>query len=426
MPDRILGYLYLSLAMVTVGSTVIASKLIASGLPPFAATALRFAIALPLFAMLMQTTGTRLPRLSLRHFTLLALQAGAGSVGYTTLLISGLRYTAAADAGVVIGTLPVVSAAVAIVVLGERPQRGLIAAILLAAAGVAAITFVPDDRAGHSLLGNGLIFAAVICEGIFILLNKRLPVAIPPLAQSALMTGLGLAVALVPAIFETPWRYEIGASALLAVAYYALVPTVCGFVFWYQGAARVSGAEASLFTAVAPVSAVLLAAAFLGEPVSGNQMAGIGCVLVAVIGSGLSQAGVLRFGHSRAYVFGEVRERTHAFQPCGRDLAGFSRTCRGSAVDRRHHARRRRERPRRGVFGSSAGEARLRYGERAAGDPGLAPRLREDGLEADAISLRFRGPPPALSQGRLPARHPSADRSVQCRIARVRRADRRV
>lgn len=246
----------------------------------------------------MRVTGSRMPRLTSRNWTLLTLQAGVGSVGYTTLLISGLSYTSAADAGVVIGTLPVVSAAVAIVVLGERPQRSLIVAILLAAAGVAAITFVPDDRAGHSLVGNGLIFAAVICEALFILLNKRLPVAIPPLVQSTLMTGLGLVVALAPAVLEVPWRREIGSDALLAVAYYALVPTVCGFIFWYQGAARVSGAEASLFTAVAPVSAVLFAAVVLGEPVSGNQLGGIGCVLVAVAGSALSQAGILRFGQS--------------------------------------------------------------------------------------------------------------------------------
>jgi drug/metabolite transporter (DMT)-like permease len=78
------------------------------------------------------------------------------------------------------------------------------------------------------------------------------------------------------------------------------VPTVGGFILWYQGAARVSGAEASLFTAVAPVSAVLLAALVLGETVTTNQIAGIGCVLAAVISLGLSQAGVLRLRRSRA------------------------------------------------------------------------------------------------------------------------------
>ena len=52
-----LGYFYLTLAMVLVGSTVIASKVIASGLPPFTATALRFAIALPCLLGAMRLTG---------------------------------------------------------------------------------------------------------------------------------------------------------------------------------------------------------------------------------------------------------------------------------------------------------------------------------------------------------------------------------
>ncbi|RVL10557.1 EamA/RhaT family transporter, partial [Sinorhizobium meliloti] len=49
MSKQVQGYVFLSLAMVLVGSTVIASKIIAAGLPPFTATALRFAIAFPLF-----------------------------------------------------------------------------------------------------------------------------------------------------------------------------------------------------------------------------------------------------------------------------------------------------------------------------------------------------------------------------------------
>jgi len=84
------GYIYLTLAMTTVGSTVIASKLISAGLPPFTATALRFAVAFPCFMLLMRLTGARLPRLSRHDWIILVIQAAAGSVGYTTLLISGL------------------------------------------------------------------------------------------------------------------------------------------------------------------------------------------------------------------------------------------------------------------------------------------------------------------------------------------------
>jgi drug/metabolite transporter (DMT)-like permease len=282
MSQRIQGYVYLTLAMTTVGSTVIASKVIASGLPPFTATAIRFAIALPFFWVLMRGTGARLPVLRRRDWLLLLVQAGAGSVGYTTLLISGLRYTSAADAGVIIGTLPIVSAAIAVVVLGERPHRSLLISIAFATLGVASIAYQPNGNGAHSLIGNILIFGAVACEGLFILLNKRLKVGIPPLALSTLMTALGLATAIVPALFETPWNIAFTAKSLWAVAYYAIVPTVGGFLLWYAGAARASGSEASLFTAVAPVSALFFAATLLGEQIRMNQIVGVGCVLVAV------------------------------------------------------------------------------------------------------------------------------------------------
>ncbi|MBY3174412.1 DMT family transporter [Rhizobium leguminosarum] len=287
MSRQVQGYIYLALAMLTVGSTVVASKLIASGLPPFSATALRFAIAFPVLLLLMWATGARLPRFSRHDRLILIIQAGAGSVGYTTLLISGLSLTSAADAGVIIGTLPVVSAAISILLLRERPQRALLLAVALATAGVLSIAFTPD-AAGGALSGNALIFLAVVCEGLFILLNKRLKTEIAPLALSTLMAGIGFIVAAIPAVFEAPFAHGISTSALGAVVYYALVPTVGGFLLWYAGAERVSGTEAALFTALAPVSAVMLAFIILGEPVGLSQFAGIACVLAAVLGLALA------------------------------------------------------------------------------------------------------------------------------------------
>lgn len=272
--------------MMLVGSTVVASKVIAAGLPPFTATALRFAVALPVLLGLMRLTWTAWPKAERRDWMLLLLQAGAGSVGYTTLLISGLRLTSAADAGIILGTLPVVSAAIVMLVLGERPSPSLLAAIGLAAIGVVAIA-MQGQGGGSSLAGDGLILAAVVCEGLFILLHKRLRVAISPLALATIMTGLGLVVALGPAISERPWTVGLSPDALIATIYYALVPTVGGFLLWYAGSERVSGAESCLFTALAPVSAVLLAFGLLGEAVGRGHAIGIACVLAAVASLGL-------------------------------------------------------------------------------------------------------------------------------------------
>ena len=230
MPDKLLGYFYLTAAMLTVGSTVIASKVIAAGVPPFTATALRFAMALPVFVAIMVITGRRLPRLSRRDWLLIVFQAIAGSVGYTTFLISGLSQTSAANAGIIIGTLPVVTAAIAVMLLGERPSFGIVFAIATAAAGVFVIVFQPGGA--HSLVGDMLIFGAVLCEGMFILINKRLHTPVEPLTLSTLVTAFGLAGSAIPAFAETQASSAQLGSALWAIAYYALVPTVAGFIFW--------------------------------------------------------------------------------------------------------------------------------------------------------------------------------------------------
>ncbi|MCW5237432.1 DMT family transporter [Verminephrobacter eiseniae] len=280
MSSRMAGYLPVSLAMMTVGSTVIASKLIAGHLPAFLATALRFAVAMPFLCALVIFRHQRWPRLNRREWGLLLLQAGTGSVGYTTLLISGLNYLPAADAGVIIGTLPAVSALFSVTVLGERPHGKLIASVLLATVGVVAVAWTGPGPA--SLSGVLLIPGAVVCESAFILLSKRMPVPLPPLLQATAMTGLGLLVSLPFAVFELPSALP-ATAAMVAVVWYALIPTVGGFLLWYAGAARVSGSEAATLTAVAPLTAVALAAFFLGERIGVTQVFGIAAVILAIL-----------------------------------------------------------------------------------------------------------------------------------------------
>lgn len=279
MRDRMLGYLWLTLAMMTVGSTVVASRLIAGDLPPFVATALRFAMALPIFLVIAAVAGVTWPRLARKEWLLLAVQAGAGSVGYTTLLIAGLAHMSAADAGVVIGTLPALSALFSVAVLGERPHLRLVLSVALATTGV--LVVAASGSSAASWVGAGFVLGAVICESAFILLNKRMAVPLAPLSQATAMTGLGLVISGPFALLDmgdAAW----GLPALGAVAWYALVPTVAGFLLWYAGAARVTGTEAATFTAVAPVTAVAGAALVLGETVGPAQVAGMMAVLGAI------------------------------------------------------------------------------------------------------------------------------------------------
>lgn len=284
--ESVKGQWLCSLAMMLVGSTVVASQLIGQRVEPFLATALRHAAALPVFLLLMHWTGARWPRLGWRDAALLLLQAAAGSVGYTVLLIEGVRRCGPADAGIVAGTLPAVSALVSVLFLGERPGWRLAASVVLATGGVMVVAAVPD-AAGAAVpqrwLGIVLVLAAIGCEALFILANKRLATPVPALAMSTLMSAGGVALSAIPAALMLHTSPSVlDTRALGAIAYYAWVPTVGGFLLWYAGSARTSGTRASLATAWLPVSALLLAALWLGEPIRQAQWLGLGCVLLAV------------------------------------------------------------------------------------------------------------------------------------------------
>lgn len=225
-----------------------------------------------------------------REGALLLLQAAAGTVGFTVLLLLGVARTSAADASVVAGTLPAVAAALSVLLFGERARPATALAVALAVGGVLLVASgaggggEAGGAARDRLGGDLLVLGAVSSEALFILLQKRLRRPLPPVAQAALMTALGLALLLPGAVAEAS-RLDLRAvpvRAWLAVAYYGLVPTVLGFFWWYRGAAGVAGTEAAVYTGLMPVAGALLSALVLGEPLGAVHAGGLLMVLAGI------------------------------------------------------------------------------------------------------------------------------------------------
>ena len=281
-------------AMATVGTSVVASKLIGTQVEPFAATALRHLLALPVLALLCWMFRPAWTRPSRRDALILLLQAASGSVGYTVLLIAGTSMASAADAGVVAGTLPAMAALFAILILGERPGLLALMGIALATAGVLLLSMGggsgDGEPAPHRSLGIALVAAAVACEVVFILGQRRLRTPIEPLAMATLMSlgGLLLSLPVAGVAWAMGWS-QVGLDttslwvALAAIAWYAWVPTVLGFWLWYAGARRATATQAAASTAWLPLVAVTGAAAVLGEGLTASQLAALALVLAGVL-----------------------------------------------------------------------------------------------------------------------------------------------
>jgi drug/metabolite transporter (DMT)-like permease len=282
------AYAELTLAMVTVGGSAVLAKRMVEELPVFLASGLRFGLAAAVLLPLLLRREGGLPRVGRRDLGVLFVQTLTGVFGFSLCWLYGLRWTTAAEGGIVASTTPAAIALVSFLLLGERPRRRQLLGVALAVTGVAAMTAFGAggvaERGHRPLLGNALVLGAVAGEACFVVLGKRAGVRLAPLTIATAVTFFGFLLFLPFALLDarTIDVSAVSATAWLAVVAYALGPTVLGYLLHFRGLARVPAAAAAAFTGVVPVSAVLFAALFLGEPIGWPHLAGVAGVLAAI------------------------------------------------------------------------------------------------------------------------------------------------
>lgn len=274
------------MAMAIVGSSVVFGKIIASRFPVFLASELRFIIASAILLLLFYRQEKTLPVLAPRLLLSLFLQALTGVFLFNLCMLYGLRYTTAIEAGIITSTLPAVVGLIAFLFLKEHltAKKGL--GILLAVCGVLLINLMGESAGStYAIMGNLLIFAAVLGEALFITLGKKVSDAISPLAISTMMSLFGVLLFLPFAIYEA-FSFDfrgVGVLDWLNILYFGVVVTVIAFLLMYQGLSKVSASSAGVLTSVLPVSSLILSALILHEKITLYHLLGMGFVFAAII-----------------------------------------------------------------------------------------------------------------------------------------------
>lgn len=287
MSKTTIAYVNLSLAMVLVGSSVVAGKIMVMELPVFLASGLRFILALAILVPIVLLREGGLPRISRRSWLMMGLQSLCGSFLFTVFLLYGLTMTGPASAGIVTSTTPACMGIMAWLFLGDRPSRKTGLGIVLSVLGVAVINLVQSGGVAGSnpVLGNLLVLGAVVFESLFLLIRKTVPEPLSPLAVSTIISFFGLLWFLPMGAVEALQTdfSAITATGWLVVAYYGAAVTVLAYIFWFAGITRVPPSTAGVFTAVMPISALVLSALVLGEPIGWQQLTGCACVLGGIV-----------------------------------------------------------------------------------------------------------------------------------------------
>ena len=282
MPPRPLAALLLVAAMALTGANVAFGKAIVAAIPVYVFVLFRFAVAsLALGPMARGEPGPKLSDMNRGQWRDLALMALLGMVGFTVLMLEGLKRTAAADAGIITATLPAVVAALGVLFAGDRLSRMQFLAVALAVAGLVLVQATSAAGGSATLVGNLLVVGAVLCEASFVILGKRL-------ALGANLAGLVLAIPL--ALLDAP-SFHAGSVALevwLLGTWYALSASVLCLWLWYGGLPYVDTWLAGLATAAMPVAALATSALYLGEAIGPARLMGATLVIAGIALGALS------------------------------------------------------------------------------------------------------------------------------------------
>lgn len=278
------AYLDLTAAMVIVGSSVVVGKVITNGFPLFLASGLRFGVASLILIAVASYREGGFRDIEAKDWMTLILMALSGQFVFTLFVLWGLRLTNAVDAGIIMSTTPAAMAVMSYLILRERPLFVHGCGVCLSILGIIAVNdlLVPVE-ASHSVnrwLGNGLVCAAVVGEAVFLLLRKRVPPSVSNMTMTAALCLIGFIMSLPLAVYEALSFDFSGVTALQwgSILYFGIVFTVVAYLLWFRGVAQVSGNTAGIFTALMPVSALVLSCIFLNESLKWSQA--LGCLLV--------------------------------------------------------------------------------------------------------------------------------------------------
>jgi drug/metabolite transporter (DMT)-like permease len=278
------AYAQLATSMALVGANVAVAKLLAAALPIVLIVGLRCLLAcLVLWPLARWREGRVRPSPAvLRN---LAWQAALGTLLYNAALLTGLRYTTALEAGLVLATLPAVIALGSALWLREHLSPRQWAAAALAMGGMAAITMARTEAAtGGSLLGNALIFVGVCGEASYVLLAKRIAGRVPVITASFWMQAFSAGLALpfcLPVLAGMAALAEPAVSGLLV--FHSLTSSVLCLLLWYGGLLRAPAGVAGVFTSLLPATAAVLAVLVLGEHFSTFHLAGLVLMLASIL-----------------------------------------------------------------------------------------------------------------------------------------------
>jgi drug/metabolite transporter (DMT)-like permease len=224
-----------------------------------------------------------------RHWLKLAALGALGMVIYQSLAYEAAKTTTAVNMGVMLALMPLMSAFLASLLVGERLSVARLSGGAVSLVGLVYLTSHGQPAtllSGGFHVGDGLMLVAIAANSLYGVLLKRW--AIPLSMWQQLFWQIGFATLLLLPIWLMGPISPITAANLPLVLYAAIPTSLIAPLYWMMGIQRLGAARTALFINLVPMIVAVLAWAILGEQLHAYHAIGGGLALLGV-GIGLRQ-----------------------------------------------------------------------------------------------------------------------------------------
>jgi drug/metabolite transporter (DMT)-like permease len=211
-----------------------------------------------------------------------------GNLLYQWLFIVGIDLTLAANAAVMLGTIPIWVALFSHFFSIEPLNRLKGFGVLLAFFGLFLIVFFgkePISFGSDTFLGDLSILTAAMVWGIFTIYSKQFLSRYTPLQFSAVMTTTGaisLGLIAIPFANPTDWA-SVSLVAWGGVFYSGLLAIGLAYIIWNNGIMRVGAVRTATYQNLVPVLGLFFGIILLGETLEIPQYIGSAVVISGIL-----------------------------------------------------------------------------------------------------------------------------------------------
>ena len=208
-----------------------------------------------------------------------------GTFLYQLCFVAGVRRTSVGNGSLIVGISPIVIAVMSALAGHERISLLRWAGVFMALLGLYFVLGQGVEFSTQTLTGDLLMLGGVLCWASYSVASQSILKRHSALIVIGITFSFGAGMyvlMMVPTLMHVNWGAVSAFSWFLMVAS-ALLALNLSYWIWYTGLKRLGGSRTSVYSYLTPIVAMIVAAIWLGEPISGNQIAGAAAIFAGLL-----------------------------------------------------------------------------------------------------------------------------------------------